>query len=590
MYRVLILTRSEERRAVVRELVRARAVHVTDHKKEQVSGLTIDIGSPDEAAPIISDTLTKTRSLLSNLPEDDSGERGIAEPATLSERIIRIHQLVETYATHEDALQTYEKELTRVDEARSVLELLPEIDVPIEALFSVRILLVTGETDRLTVALDPVFVNAGKKAALIGISETSDVDALIKAAGCSRVELDPIRHLQGTITDALQQVTERKTVLQHEIGREKRAMDELTHHRPFLEESEELLSVELLKAQAPLYFGTTEYVTIIRGYVPVRAAAQLENSLPQAVISFHETEDAPTLLRNPPVFRTFEEFLTLYSLPKYSEIDPTSILAISFPVFFGFMLGDVGYGLVLFFLFFAIYHAYPAVKGFAEIVMVSAASSILFGALFGEVFGLDELFGQPLPSLLHRMGNTEQLMIIAVLMGVVHINLGLLLGMRNEAHEGWFFAFIKKGSWIVLQAGIVAMLGSYGHIPFWQPSLWLSWTLLGLGILGVGVGERLKGLLELPMIISHTLSYIRLAAIGMASVYLAGVINESTARLAANGLFILAAVLAIVGHTVNLALGLMGPFLHSLRLHYVEFFMKFYEGGGVPFTPFGAPR
>jgi V/A-type H+-transporting ATPase subunit I len=150
----------------------------------------------------------------------------------------------------------------------------------------------------------------------------------------------------------------------------------------------------------------------------------------------------------------------------------------------------------------------------------------------------------------------------------------------------------------VLQAGVVLVAASKGlleQVPLLSgihASALAGWIVLGLGVLGILVGERLQGLFELPSIFGNILSYLRLVAIGLSSVYLALVINDLGGELVhSGGMWIAVGVLVIVlGHALNLALGLLGPFMHSLRLHYAEFFMKFYAGGGKAYDPFGAAR
>jgi len=125
----------------------------------------------------------------------------------------------------------------------------------------------------------------------------------------------------------------------------------------------------------------------------------------------------------------------------------------------------------------------------------------------------------------------------------------------------------------------------------------LHWGI-GLGVIILAavmlfVGEGIQGLVELPSLLTNILSYLRLGAVGLASVGLAVVINENLALpfMEKGGIyFALAIFILIIGHSINIALGVIGPFLHSLRLHYVEFFSKFYKGGGIPFVAFGEEK
>jgi V/A-type H+-transporting ATPase subunit I len=121
-------------------------------------------------------------------------------------------------------------------------------------------------------------------------------------------------------------------------------------------------------------------------------------------------------------------------------------------------------------------------------------------------------------------------------------------------------------------------------------SKWVGLLVLLLSVIMIYGGEGVQGLVELPAIFTNILSYMRLGAVGLASVGLAVVINEELVMpfFAKGGFFILAGILImVIGHTINIGLGIIGPFLHSIRLHYVEFFTRFYKGGGKEYSPFG---
>lgn len=184
---------------------------------------------------------------------------------------------------------------------------------------------------------------------------------------------------------------------------------------------------------------------------------------------------------------------------------------------------------------------------------------------------------------------------IAIAIGILHVNLGLVLGMINEAEHSLKDAIIDKGSWILLQIGLLLCAASFGlltGIPLLKyvpGDIVLSAVILGLALSGILVSAGGIGILEILSLCSNILSYARLFVIGLASVYLAVVINEQSIGLFAKGglWLVLGVAILIIGHAINLALGLFGSFLHSLRLHYVEFFTKFYKGGGTHYEPFG---
>ena len=292
-------------------------------------------------------------------------------------------------------------------------------------------------------------------------------------------------------------------------------------------------------------------------------------------------------LQNKRLVSPFEFLLNLYSKPKYGEIDPTSIFFLTFPLFFGIILGDIGYGIAVALLAVFVSKKFASMVPLTKLIMPAALSSIFFGILFGEIFGFEELFGYHLPHVISRVHQIEEMLAISVGIGIIHINLGLLLGFINELEHGLKKAILAKGSWWLLQAGIALIAISALGIA---PIPWIiSAAIISLSVVMIYLGESVSGIAEIPALFSNVLSYSRLMAVGLASVGLALVVNGFIEEFAhAGGLMIIPAILiGIFGHGLNIALGILGGFLHSLRLNYVEFFTKFFKGGAIPFEPFG---
>jgi V/A-type H+-transporting ATPase subunit I len=255
------------------------------------------------------------------------------------------------------------------------------------------------------------------------------------------------------------------------------------------------------------------------------------------------------------------------------------------------ILGDIGYGLVSLTAFLILRKKLPTLKPLINILILSSLSTIFFGFLFGEFFGFEVLFGYELPRIMSRLHETIQLLMIAVLMGVIHVNLGFVLGFINEFKtHGLIRAMLEKGSWMVVEIGVVMYyLSAKGYLSV---NSMVGTVLILAGVIMLIRGEGIKGVVELPTLLSHTLSYARLMGAGLASVGLAAVINNVVGSLFSKGgvFILLGIVLLLLGHFMNLLLGIMEGFLHSLRLNYVEFFTKFYKGGGIPYVPFGGRK
>ena len=387
------------------------------------------------------------------------------------------------------------------------------------------------------------------------------------------------------------EIEERLSEIKEEISTlEKQLEDFKKTNSQFLINYEFALAELNEKAEVPLRFAASRSTLIAIGWVPADTAEALKQNLAEVAkgkvsVELMQGKNPPTVLENSKLAKPFELLLDLYSLPRYYEIDPTVLMFIAFPLFFGFMLGDVGYGLITFFAMLMIGKVVPVeVKPLLRIITISALASIAFGFVFGEFFG-HEFIKHPI---LNRVHDINTMMLISVAVGVVHLNLGLVLGIINEMkHHNFFVAFLKKGSWMVLQVA-VGILG-YGFLQSNRTFEIAGGALSIISIAMIIKGEGLLRIVELPALLSNILSYMRLYAIGLASVSFAAVINNLSSGLFAQGglMMIVGAVILLSGHLVNLLLGLLGPFLHSLRLHYVEFFQKFYEGGGYKYSPFG---
>ena len=582
----LLIPKSDERRAI-EALADAKLLHVHDHERALIQGVTIDIGTPSGDATALADALLKTRALIMATGAEASSEPG---SRTIAERIARVKALAARVAEHERTIADAQARLAALRQRATLLSSLPPVEGEVRALAVSRTvagILVENASEPVMRAMaleDPVArIDApdGRTLLVVRKADLAATAARLKSCGATTDDLAPLADATGTIEDAQRRTAAEIAALERRIAAERNGIADTARHAGFLRATERVLALELLKAQAPLRFGETRRVALIRGWVPESRSEELLARMRgvRHVADLTVPDDAPTLLRNPRPAKGFEALLAMYSLPRYREIDPTSVMAITFPVFFGFMLGDIGYGLLILLLAFLLARR-PALRPFAEIIGISAMSAVLFGALFGELFGLGAIGAFSFPSLLHRAEDPMTLGLIALAFGVAHMNLGLLFGLVTACRkDGIAHGVISKGGWFAVEAGIAMLL--LGRTAWWVPA--------GLGVIALAWGEGIVGIVEIPTLVTHTLSYLRLAAIGLASVFLAVVTNTLGGGLVSGGGWGIlgGSIILIVGHSINLALGLFGPFLHSLRLHYAEFFMKFYEGGGRPYVPFG---
>jgi len=348
-------------------------------------------------------------------------------------------------------------------------------------------------------------------------------------------------------------------------------------------------------------FGLSKYTFVIMGWIPKKNLKSTQNLLKDAFldrviiedlpVTEKDMENAPIHYDNPSWIKPFEFIMQLVTPPRYHEVDPSPILAIFFPFFFGLMVSDVGYGLVILAFALVLWYRFKAiafVKNLAEILAISAIPTIIFGFFFGEFFGnLGEEMGWLHP--VHLLGITWNrvdvmipMLIIAITIGVIHVFLGLFLGIRNAIiMKKRRHLYEKTGMILMITAVIILVAMLANVVPDYAvyPAVVLIVISLPLILLGAGI----FGTIEVMSTMGNILSYARLMAIGMASVILAMVAN----RLGGAFEFaIIGIIVALLLHTLNVLLAMFSPSIHSIRLHLVEFFSKFYEGGGMPYRPF----
>jgi V/A-type H+-transporting ATPase subunit I len=363
-------------------------------------------------------------------------------------------------------------------------------------------------------------------------------------------------------------------------------------HEQEIKDVEDALAALVEKGMAPVYMRQSKRIAVLEGWIPENKFEEFKSMLAKKsagkayVEVIKSNEEPPTELRNIRTVEPFEAFINMFSIPKYYELDPTAIMGITFPLFFGFMLGDIGYGITSLVIALVAKRFFTGrtAKALLNVMIMASLATILFGFVYGEFFGT-ELFEHPI---MNRVENINQILLITIIVGVIHVNLGLALGFINEMRKhGLQHAIFAKFSWVLVEAGVGAfILDMFGVIQL--PNI-VAGLLVLTGAAMLLKSEGIAGIIEMPTLFGHIMSYARLFGVGIASVMMAQIINHSVGELFAQGGFsiVLGIGLLVAGHVMNFLIGIIDSFIQSLRLHYVEFFGKFYEGGGKPYIPFG---
>ena len=432
--------------------------------------------------------------------------------------------------------------------------------------------------------------------------------------------------VESKIKSELSQLRNERDSIDHEIE----ALAK--RHGDWLVSCEEHYSALSEKSSLPLKLATTENMFVMDGWVPSKSVSALQQELQKLDVYYevdNETESPPPIkLDNPGPMKPFEMFTKLYSTPRHWEFEPTAIIFITYPLFFGLMVGDAGYGLayILFaqyligkfshsegivalgkilrmagvytFFFGTFIYAEAFGKSFFELGELIGFNSFLFAKTYGPSFNvplIEHYDGAPWHLPIHKFSpyGAQLMLLSSVIIGFIHISLGLILGFINEMkHHDLKHALYSKMSFLmILWGGVMALVSVVGLLPDIVQTIGIVVMLSGLGL--AIIGEGIVGLLEFPTVFSNVISYARIGAIGLSDYGLAFTVNYISLKMLVpmGPVGIIAAIfIMLIGHLTVFTLGIIGTGINSLRLQYVEFFTKFVQGGGTLYDPFGYNR
>jgi len=437
---------------------------------------------------------------------------------------------------------------------------------------------------------------SGEAAMILAVPKENGAKAelLLSEAGVQSLSL-PDQFEGQTVGTAVQRMQTRLAELPKDLAeldteRDRIARErgrDLVRIRAYVEDH--LATVDAMEKAA-----VTPRAFVLEGWIPRAARPELEQRLYKTfggVVEVEEisseewsAETAPVVLKNPRLFQPFETITKMMPLPKYGTVDPTPFVAVFFPMFFGVTLGDIGYGLMLASLSLILrFRSAPhsKLRSISEIGLACALFTIIFGFLYGELFG----------DLGHRIGlhpiifNREEAFFpflgLAMALGVVHIVIGLLVGAATLFRKNKRHALGRGMAGLMVILIAFALMAAAGMLPdrFFTPLVIAALVALPVLVIAEGVLAPV----ELISTLGNVLSYARIMAVGTASVMMAVVANRMTNAF---GGVVVGVICALLFHLVNFALGIFSPTIHMLRLHYVEFFGKFFSPGGSQYQPF----
>jgi V/A-type H+-transporting ATPase subunit I len=482
------------------------------------------------------------------------------------------------------------EEIKTTTAVRTELGTLPTVDVAL------------AKEELLAVApafyLEEVNSNRGESFVVVAhhTEDAEDVQAILKQHNFNR---HTFAQLSGTAAENLARIEESLINAEQERQAALESAGQQAEHREQLNYYLDYLTVEKEKKQVVANFARTGNAFILEGWVRTDDLSDLTQRLADTcdtveVIS-RDTEDGemyPVALENKKIFAPFEFITKLYDHPSPYGLDPTPAMAPFFVVFFGLSMTDAGYGVVLALL--GVLGLWKIKTGAARnlmwILVFGGLSTIVFGWLVGGWFGLAAL-GAPL--IFNAMEDPMQMLIYALAIGIVQIFFGMAIQAWRLIKQGKIFAAIfDVGLWYLLFFGF-AMFALPQTVDMAMTTILIAVAGLVLtqGRTQPGIVKKfLSGLLSLYNItgyLSDVLSYSRLMALGLATGVIALAINTMAGLLTGHPIgYVLMVFLLLGGHIFNVVINTLGAYIHSSRLQYIEFYNRFYEGGGRAFVPF----
>lgn len=363
-----------------------------------------------------------------------------------------------------------------------------------------------------------------------------------------------------------------------------------------------------IRKEAVTNFLKTENVAVIQGWLPIEDNEEFTAILNKVLgdeysLSFEEVKedeilDVPVKLENNVLNSSFEDITQMYSTPRYNEIDPTPFLAPFYLIFFGMMIGDIGYGLLLLIgtgIVLKLFNLEEGTRRFIKFFFFLSIPSILFGVITGSFFG--DLIA--LPKLIDTNKDINTYLGVSIAFGVIQIFFGLGLKAYMLIRDGKpKDAFYDVGAWVITLISIALVLfGSSIGLPPVGKKIAIGFMVFGMVVIvltggrqekkvGAKLGQGAYSLYGITGYVGDLVSYTRLMALALSGASLGAAMNQLMNMVPGVAGLLFGPIIFLFGHIFNFALSLLGAYVHTCRLQYVEYFAKFYEGGGKAFKPF----
>lgn len=370
----------------------------------------------------------------------------------------------------------------------------------------------------------------------------------------------------------------------------------------------EYLDSLFVRVHSNQYLLQSEYTMDLSGWVPARQTEELDRQIRQVVgkdyflefaeVKEEEYSNTPVLLKNHKLIKPFEALVEMYSLPQYWEIDPTPFMMPFYALAFGLMVADFGYGLLLFVasaLAKYFLHFKEGMKQNINMFQICAVPTMMWGLVYGNIFGKQFSF-----QLLSTDSDITEILVMSMIFGFIQIMFGLGLKFyllwRRESEK--LKALLQAGSWMLFLVSAAMIAAGMLLVPETNlQSVGIACLIISLVLVVIGgsldgntiigkIGSSLYSVMDITNYLSDLISYTRLMALGVAGGSIGAAFNLILSYLPTPAKFTIGIVLFIVLHGLNIFLSYLSAYVHGIRLQYLEFFNKFYTGGGREFKPF----